>query len=117
MPAPRTCAAGATRGRSPLGLRPARRRSDRAGARSRAGIDRSGPSSPIRGPDRTRLKHSEQLMWSSSRMTALDQSLQTPAYEAVAPAYDLLTTGYAYDRWSREIEALASEHGLRGRRL
>jgi SAM-dependent methyltransferase len=50
-------------------------------------------------------------------MTALDQSLQTPAYEAVAPAYDLLTAGYAYDRWSREIEALASEHGLRGRRL
>ena len=50
-------------------------------------------------------------------MTALDQRLEMPAYEAVAAAYDLLTAGYAYDGWSAEIEALAHEHGLRGRRL
>ncbi|HET8951394.1 MAG TPA: methyltransferase domain-containing protein [Solirubrobacteraceae bacterium] len=50
-------------------------------------------------------------------MTASDQLLERPAYEAVAVAYDLLTAGYAYDRWSREIEALARAHGLRGRRL
>jgi SAM-dependent methyltransferase len=50
-------------------------------------------------------------------MTALDQDRETPAYEAVAAAYDLLTAGYAYDRWSREIAALGRSHGLRGRRL
>ena len=50
-------------------------------------------------------------------MTALDQIGETPAYEAVAAAYDLLTDGYAYDRWSQEIAALARAHGLRGRRL
>jgi SAM-dependent methyltransferase len=50
-------------------------------------------------------------------MTALDRHLDSPAYEAVAAGYDLLTAGYAYDRWSREIEALALAHGLRGRRL
>jgi SAM-dependent methyltransferase len=35
----------------------------------------------------------------------------------LAPAYDLLTAGYAYDAWLDAIEALAGEHGLRGRRV
>jgi SAM-dependent methyltransferase len=39
------------------------------------------------------------------------------SYDALAPAYDLLTSGYDYDRWLSAIEALAIEHGLRGRRL
>jgi SAM-dependent methyltransferase len=41
----------------------------------------------------------------------------TAAYDAVAPGYDLLTEGYAYDRWTDGLERLAEEHGLRGRRL
>jgi SAM-dependent methyltransferase len=39
------------------------------------------------------------------------------AYDALAPAYDLLTAGYAYDRWLSGVERLAREHGLRGRRV
>ncbi|HET8952445.1 MAG TPA: class I SAM-dependent methyltransferase, partial [Solirubrobacteraceae bacterium] len=50
-------------------------------------------------------------------MTALDRHLDSPAYEAVAAGYDLLTAGYEYDRWSRGIEVLARTCGLRGRRL
>jgi SAM-dependent methyltransferase len=50
-------------------------------------------------------------------MTALDHDPGSPAYEAVAAGYDLLTAGYEYARWSRGIEALALECGLRGRRL
>ena len=50
-------------------------------------------------------------------MTALDRHLDSPAYEAVAAGYDLLTAGYEYGRWSREIEVLARTCGLRGRRL
>jgi SAM-dependent methyltransferase len=38
-------------------------------------------------------------------------------YDVLAPAYDLLTTAYAHERWLVAIERLASEHGLRGRRL
>jgi SAM-dependent methyltransferase len=34
----------------------------------------------------------------------------------LAPAYDLLTAGYAYGPWLRAIDRLAREHGLRGRR-
>jgi SAM-dependent methyltransferase len=41
----------------------------------------------------------------------------TAAYDAVAPGYDLLTAGYAYDRWTGALEDLAREHGLRGERL
>src|SRR4051812_11321092 len=37
-------------------------------------------------------------------------------YDALAPAYDLLTAGYDYDRWIGEIVRWAREHGLRGRR-
>jgi SAM-dependent methyltransferase len=40
-----------------------------------------------------------------------------PAYDAMAPAYDLLTAGYRYDRWLAALERLAREHGLRGRRV
>lgn len=39
------------------------------------------------------------------------------AYDALAPAYDLLTGEYGHDRWLDALEALALEHGLRGRRL
>jgi ubiquinone/menaquinone biosynthesis C-methylase UbiE len=37
-------------------------------------------------------------------------------YDALAPAYDLLTAGYDYDRWMGELLRWAGEHGLRGRR-
>jgi SAM-dependent methyltransferase len=40
-----------------------------------------------------------------------------PAYDAMAPAYDLLTAAYRYDRWLHALERLAREHGLRGRRV
>src|SRR4051812_48148758 len=39
------------------------------------------------------------------------------AYDALAPAYDLLTGGYAYDRWLAALESLAVAHGLAGRRV
>jgi SAM-dependent methyltransferase len=38
------------------------------------------------------------------------------AYDVLAPAYDLLTAGYAYAPWLSSIERLAVEHGLAGRR-
>jgi SAM-dependent methyltransferase len=38
------------------------------------------------------------------------------AYDVVAPAYDLLTAGYAYAPWLRAIDRLAREHGLAGSR-
>jgi SAM-dependent methyltransferase len=38
------------------------------------------------------------------------------AYDVLAPAYDLLTKGYAYAPWLRAIDALGREHGLAGRR-
>jgi SAM-dependent methyltransferase len=37
------------------------------------------------------------------------------AYDDLAPDYDLLTAEYPYDRWLATLEALAREHGLRGR--
>src|SRR4051812_45169006 len=36
------------------------------------------------------------------------------AYDDLAPAYDLLTADYPYERWLARLLALASEHGLRG---
>ena len=39
------------------------------------------------------------------------------AYERLAPVYDLLTAGYDHPTWLDALEALAHEHGLRGRRL
>ena len=38
------------------------------------------------------------------------------AYDVLAPAYDLLTRGYAYGPWLGAIDVLAREHGLAGRR-
>jgi SAM-dependent methyltransferase len=38
------------------------------------------------------------------------------AYDVLAPAYDLLTAGYAYAPWLQAIDRLAREHGLAGRR-
>jgi SAM-dependent methyltransferase len=38
------------------------------------------------------------------------------AYDVLAPAYDLLTAGYAYGPWLEAIERLARGHGLSGRR-
>ena len=38
-------------------------------------------------------------------------------YEELAEVYDLLTAGYAHDRWLGELERLARAHGLRGRRV
>jgi SAM-dependent methyltransferase len=38
------------------------------------------------------------------------------AYDVVAPAYDLLTAGYAYAPWLEAIARLARAHGLAGRR-
>src|SRR5215211_1784540 len=39
------------------------------------------------------------------------------AYAVLAPAYDLLTAGYAYGPWLAAIERLALRHGLSGRRV
>ena len=39
------------------------------------------------------------------------------AYEALAPFYDLFTDGYSYDTLLAELERLALDHGLAGRRL
>ncbi len=38
------------------------------------------------------------------------------AYDVLAPAYDLLTEGYAYVPWLAAVDALARDHGLAGRR-
>jgi SAM-dependent methyltransferase len=38
------------------------------------------------------------------------------AYDVLAPAYDLLTKGYAYAPWLAAIDGLARDHGLAGRR-
>jgi SAM-dependent methyltransferase len=38
------------------------------------------------------------------------------AYDVLAPAYDLLTAGYAYGPWLAALDRLAREHGLAGRR-
>jgi SAM-dependent methyltransferase len=48
-------------------------------------------------------------------MTAVTVSTAR-AYDVLAPAYDLLTEGYAYGPWLAAIDALAREHGLSGRR-
>jgi SAM-dependent methyltransferase len=48
-------------------------------------------------------------------LLAPDPALE--AYDGLAPHYDEFTAGYAYDRWLDALEALATEHGLSGRRL
>lgn len=49
--------------------------------------------------------------------SARDGSSAVDAYERLAPVYDLLTAGYDHPTWLDALEALAQEHGLRGRRL
>ncbi len=39
------------------------------------------------------------------------------AYDALAPAYDELTSHHRYDEWTSDLERLALAHGLRGTRL
>jgi len=39
------------------------------------------------------------------------------SYDAIAPAYDLLTAGHAHEAWLARVEALALAHGLTGRRV
>jgi SAM-dependent methyltransferase len=39
------------------------------------------------------------------------------AYDALAPAYDVLTADYDYDAWLSAIERVAVAHGLAGRRV
>jgi SAM-dependent methyltransferase len=39
------------------------------------------------------------------------------AYDALAPFYDALTAEYEYERWLSQIEAIALEAGLSGRRV
>ena len=49
--------------------------------------------------------------------TPIPTSSAQEAYEALAPVYDVLTAGYPHDRWLEQLEEIAVEHGLRGRRL
>ena len=42
--------------------------------------------------------------------------VETDAYAVLAPVYDLLTGGYAYDRWVGSLLDLAARHGLNERR-
>lgn len=39
------------------------------------------------------------------------------AYDALAPAYDLLTADYGHDRWISAVRALARAHGATGSRV
>jgi SAM-dependent methyltransferase len=50
-------------------------------------------------------------------MTLTLESDSASAYAVLAPAYDLLTEGYAYGPWLAAIERLALRHGLAGDRL
>jgi ubiquinone/menaquinone biosynthesis C-methylase UbiE len=43
--------------------------------------------------------------------------LARDAYDALAPAYDLLTEDYEHDRWLAGLIAHAERHGLRGKRV
>ena len=43
-------------------------------------------------------------------------TIQGADYDSLAPAYDLMTSGYDYERWIGEILRWAREHGLRGSR-
>jgi SAM-dependent methyltransferase len=48
---------------------------------------------------------------------ALTADLSPSAYDAFAPFYDGFTAASDYEQWCDEIVALASRHGLAGRRL
>ena len=49
--------------------------------------------------------------------TVTSEDLALSAYEGLAAHYDEFTAGYDYETWLGALEALALEHGLRGRRL
>ena len=44
-------------------------------------------------------------------------ALPVAPYEDLADVYDLLTEGYAHERWLGELARLARAHGLRGQRV
>ncbi|MDA0185480.1 class I SAM-dependent methyltransferase [Solirubrobacter phytolaccae] len=48
---------------------------------------------------------------------SIKQSVAGAAYDLLAPAYDVLTGGYAYDTWIDALEVLARRHGLTGQRV
>lgn len=50
-------------------------------------------------------------------VAACGSDLAREAYERLAPVYDRFTEGYDHATWLGELEALALEHGLSGRRL
>jgi ubiquinone/menaquinone biosynthesis C-methylase UbiE len=50
-------------------------------------------------------------------MTAPPEDHARRAYDALAPAYDLLTSGHDHDRWTALIEGCARDAGLTGTRL
>lgn len=47
----------------------------------------------------------------------LEESAALDAYEGLAAHYDEFTAGYDYETWLTNLEGLALEHGLTGRRL
>jgi SAM-dependent methyltransferase len=49
-------------------------------------------------------------------MTALAVHTARDAYDTLAGAYDVLTAHHRHDRWLAQIERLAVEHGVHGRR-
>jgi SAM-dependent methyltransferase len=52
-----------------------------------------------------------------SRPSPADAHHARAAYDAFAEHYDLFTADHDYDAWTSTLEALAVDHGLRGRRL
>ncbi|HET8672479.1 MAG TPA: class I SAM-dependent methyltransferase [Thermoleophilaceae bacterium] len=50
-------------------------------------------------------------------VAACGSGLAREAYDRLAPVYDLFTEGYDHATWLGELESLALEHGLGGRRL
>src|SRR5581483_2990470 len=50
-------------------------------------------------------------------VAACGSGLAREAYDRLAPVYDLFTEGYDHATWLGELEMLALEHGLTGRRL
>ena len=54
---------------------------------------------------------------SVATLTATRAGNALATYEAFAPFYDRFTADHGHESWMTDIEALAREHGLRGRRL
>jgi SAM-dependent methyltransferase len=58
------------------------------------------------------------VLWpGSAAVTTATLDPAEVAYDALAPAYDVLTADYDYDAWLSAIERVAIAHGLTGRRL